>query len=144
MICSTFCGSGFFAAAVELVGLCEADGAALADAAVAGVVGAGVVLAVAGVVALFGVGLAVVLGAALAVAFVFGDEGAGLALGDVVALVAGAFLSFRGWVVGCFLSAGLALVVAVVADCSALVAVAGALVFGFFSCVVVAGVIAGA
>jgi len=116
LICSTFCGSGFFAAATFVVVLWETDGAALADAVVAGVVvapAAGVVLAVVvGGVVLAGVvagvvgaadtaGLVVVVAAAgLDVAFVFGVE-AGLmlvlALGVVLAFAAGvfAFLSFR-------------------------------------------------
>src|SRR5205085_5010670 len=55
LICSTFCGSGFFAAATvgltDVAALCETDGAALADTVAAGVAlavaAAGVVLAVA-------------------------------------------------------------------------------------------------
>jgi len=108
--------------------VCETDGAALADAAVAGVVlaaVAGVVLAVvvAGVVdavAVAGVGDAV---AAAGVAVVL--AAAELALGDVFALAAGDFLSFRLWV---FMSAGVALV----AGCSAEVFVSGVVAGAFF------------
>jgi len=77
--------------------VCETDGAALTDAAVAGVVlavaAAGVVLtAAAGVVAVVGTaGVVAVVGAAGVVA-VFGA--AALALGDVFAFAAGDFISF--------------------------------------------------
>ena len=69
--------------------VCETDGAALADAAVAGAVvvpAAGVVLAVAAA------GVVAVVGAAGVVA-IFGAA-AGLALGEVFALAAGDFISF--------------------------------------------------
>ncbi|MFN2622491.1 MAG: hypothetical protein ABR611_06565 [Chthoniobacterales bacterium] len=160
LICSTFCASGFFAAAAFVVVLCETDGAAvadpvvagLADAAVAGVIvapaagvvlaaAAGVVLAVvaaAGVVAaVVGAGVAVVLAAA----FVFGET-AGLALGDAFAVAAGDFLSFRLLADCCFFSAGVALVAGCSADVSVFGVAAGA-VFrvdgAFFSGFVTAG-----
>jgi hypothetical protein len=152
LICSIFCGSGFFfVAAVFVVALCEADGAALADPVVAGVIvapAAGVVLAVgaagvvlaaavaAGVVAgVVGAALAVDLAAAaLAVGFVFGEV-AGLALtlalgaAVAVALAAGAFgfLLRRGWF---FVVSGVAVGAGVVAGCSAFVF--GAVVGGVF------------
>jgi hypothetical protein len=119
LICSTFCTSGFFAAAGltgAVVGLvCATDGAALADAAVAGVglaAAAGVALAVvtaagvgdatvgaAGVVFAAGVVLAVAV-AGVAVAFgAFGAVtdlvAAGEAFGDALASAPGVFLSFR-------------------------------------------------
>src|ERR1700682_1992482 len=97
-ICSTFCWSGFFAAAVgltEFVGLvCETDGAALADAAAAGVVAAA--------------GVAVVLAAA------------GLALGDVFALAAGDFISLLRAGDCSFFAAGVALA----AGCSTFLSIA--------------------
>jgi hypothetical protein len=108
LICWIFCGSGFFAPAAGLTALvelvCATDGAALADAAVAGVVvapAAGVVLALAaaGVVAVGATGVVAAAGVVAVVgaglAFVFGE--AGVALGDVLALAAGVFefLLFR-------------------------------------------------
>ncbi len=88
MICSTFCTSGFFAAATFVVVFCETDGAALTPGVVTGLivapaagvdVEAGVVAA--GVVAGGVVAAGVVLAA---VAFVFGVE-ATLALGEALA-----------------------------------------------------------
>jgi hypothetical protein len=124
LIFTITCWSGFFAAAgfTGFAGLvCATDGAAVADAAVAGValaavagvgdaaIAAGVVVAI---VFAAGVGLAV---AVAGVAVAFGAAGAvtdlgaaGEALGDALALAAGAFLSFR-LVAFSFLSGGVAL-----------------------------------
>jgi hypothetical protein len=161
LICSIFCGSGFFAAATFVEALCEAEADALAPGVVTGFIVApvaGVVLAdAAGVVlaAAAGVVLAAAAGVVLAVAaaavalafaagvdlaFVFGVE-ATLALGDALALVAGAFdlLFFREF----FVVSGVALVAGVVTGCSAFVAV-GAFVLDFLSVFVVAGVVVAA
>ena len=164
LICSTFCGSGFFTAVVGLV--CAVAGVALAVVAAAGVAlavvaAAGVALAVA---AAAGVALAVVVAAGVVVAFAAGvvvavdiagvavafvDAGAavavvlaaGEALGDVSALAAGDFivsLLRRG---DCsFFASGVALV----ADSRVFFSeVAGAVGFGtsgaFFSGFVTAG-----
>ena len=134
MICSIFCGSGFFAAATFGVVLCETDGATLADAVVAGVVlavaVAGVVLAVvvAGVLlAVAAAGVAVVLDVA-GVAVVLAV--AGDALGDVFALAAGDFMSLLRDDFGIF-SAGVALVAGVSVEVLVSGAVAGVFFIGF-------------
>jgi hypothetical protein len=89
--------------------VCATDGAALADAAVTGVVlaaAAGVVLAA----AVAGVGVATVFAGVVEVATAGVVLGvAGVVLGDVFALVVAAFLSFRFSVDFSFLSAGVAL-----------------------------------
>lgn len=115
-----------------------ADAAGVVLAAAAGVVlaaAAGVVLAVAAAA------VALALAAGVDLAFVFGVE-ATLALGDALALVAGAFdlLFFREF----FVVSGVALVAGVVADCSALVAVGAFVLLDFLSVFVVAGVVAAA
>jgi hypothetical protein len=123
LICSTFAGSGFFAAATGLtvgavVGLvCATDGAALADAAAAGVAlaaAAGATLAdaaVAGVALAAAAGGAVALGATEAAGVVLAVAGvvlaaAALALGDAAVSAAGAF--FISFLLG-FFEAGVAL-----------------------------------